>query len=67
MNAVCAREAISGTTPPNLTCCSIEVEITEDRISLPPRITAAAVSSQLDSIASITASFFMVAVFVFSK
>ena len=47
-----AREAISGTTPPNSACRSTWEDTTLDTTSDPPMTTAAAVSSQLVSIPS---------------
>src|SRR5579864_2704696 len=46
----CSREASSGTTPPYLRCTSICDATMLDRISRPSATTAAAVSSQEDSI-----------------
>src|SRR4029077_9781498 len=46
----CSREANSGTTPPYFRCTSICEATTLDRISRPSATTAAAVSSQEDSI-----------------
>src|SRR2546422_4676816 len=46
----CSREASSGTTPPYFRCTSICDATTLDRISRPSATTAAAVSSQEDSI-----------------
>src|SRR4029077_12563966 len=46
----CSREANSGTTPPYFRCTSICDATTLDRISRPSATTAAAVSSQEDSI-----------------
>src|SRR5579884_4215084 len=46
----CSREASSGTTPPYLRCTLTWEATTLDRISLPSATTAAAVSSQEDSI-----------------
>src|SRR5215467_2995366 len=46
----CSREASSGTTPPYLRCTSTCDATTLDRISRPSSTTAAAVSSQEDSI-----------------
>src|SRR5215469_1172008 len=46
----CSREASSGTTPPYLRCTSTCDATTLDRISRPSATTAAAVSSQEDSI-----------------
>ncbi|MBO5851216.1 MAG: hypothetical protein J6R29_02660, partial [Clostridia bacterium] len=62
-----AREAISGTTPPNGICFETELKISFDKICLPPLITAQAVSSQLDSIAKIRAYFLICAFNDFSK
>ena len=50
---ICFRDAISGTTPPNFRCTGICVDMIFDKIVLPPRRTAAAVSSQLDSMANV--------------
>lgn len=61
MVSMCAREAISGTTPPNLACSVAEDIILLDNSFL-PFITAAAVSSQLDSSPSITGSLFILKV-----
>src|SRR5690348_12430836 len=49
----CSREASSGTTPPYLRCTSTCDATTLDRISRPSATTAAAVSSQEDSIPKI--------------
>src|SRR5690348_18231463 len=46
----CSREASSGTTPPYLRCTSTCDATTLDKISRPSTTTAAAVSSQEDSI-----------------
>lgn len=51
---VCARDAISGTTPPKRICSVHEEEISDERISRPFFTIAAAVSSQDDSIARMT-------------
>ena len=51
----CARLASSGTTPPNSSCTFCEAVTFESR--MPSRITAAEVSSQLDSIANMTTFF----------
>ena len=56
MSSTWARLAISGTTPPNWACRSIWLDTTDDRTSVPPITTAAAVSSQLVSIPSTTVS-----------
>ena len=48
----CARDAISGTTPPNSACSSTCVDTTLDTTSYPPITSAAAVSSQLVSMPS---------------
>ena len=53
--STCARDAISGTTPPYIACSGICEEITEEITCRPSRTIAAAVSSQLDSIAKIVA------------
>src|SRR5208282_5807648 len=45
----CSREASSGTTPPYLACVAICEETTEERMREPFSTTAAAVSSQEDS------------------
>ena len=45
----CSREASSGTTPPYLECVAICELITDDRMREPSSTTAAAVSSQEDS------------------
>ena len=55
MLSTCLREAISGTTPPYIACSGICEEMIEETISRPSRMIAAAVSSQLDSIARIVA------------
>ena len=54
--SICFREAISGTTPPYNLCNSICEEITFDNTILPFFTTAAAVSSQDDSIPNIKVS-----------
>ena len=51
MRRTCAREAISGTTPPNCWCSSCCELTTLERTVSRRSMTAAAVSSQLDSIA----------------
>src|SRR5690606_26236285 len=49
--STCLRDATSGTTPPNRSWMSIWLETTFDSTSVPSRTTAAAVSSQLVSMA----------------
>ena len=51
--SMCFLDATSGTTPPNFVCISIWEDIIFDKTSLPLTTTAAAVSSQLLSIANI--------------
>jgi len=63
MASVCALDAISGTTPPNLTCSVAELIMQSAKISLPPFTIDAAVSSQLVSMPSMTA-FSFIAVFL---
>src|SRR5699024_7880168 len=58
--STCCLEAISGTTPPNRLWLSICEETTLARTSLPFLTSAAAVSSQLVSIAKIICSFFII-------
>ena len=61
--SMCRREAISGTTPPYSACVAICVSTTLDKIFRPSSMTAAAVSSHEDSIASIL----MVILLMFSQ
>src|SRR3989338_7619783 len=53
MHLTCSRAACSGMIPPYFSCREADEETILDRISRPSRTTAAAVSSQEDSMAKI--------------
>ena len=55
MLSTCFLDAISGTTPPYMACSGIWEDIMEETTSRPSFTIAAAVSSQLDSMARIVA------------
>jgi tetratricopeptide (TPR) repeat protein len=57
---MCAREAISGTTPPYFSCSLVCEAMIEDLTSRPSATTAAAVSSQLVSMPKIFVVFFCI-------